>query len=193
MLRCTVSGLMPLMLSEKYGGRAGELFTSSRKLFDDIVRHRSCYILRDLPEDLARELLEPAVPELVKRQAKTGLWRGKDALRVSYDVFSALKRAGLLEGLLEEGGLSSPQDALRGQLSYYPVLIRRNVFGESSDEDTVWLAAFVMEIADRQNDGLLGQHRRGYGVQPGTPSDGGHDGCRQTREGRRRLPTGPVP
>lgn len=157
MLRCTVAGLMPLMLSEKYGARAGELFDGNRKLFNDIVRHRSYYILRGLPPVIAGELLEPEVPELVERQGKTGMWRGKDAERVSYDILTALSHARLLDGLLAGGGLASPLEALRGQLSYYPVLIRRDIFGQSDDRDSAWLQAFAAEIAERRSgDGSWG-------------------------------------
>jgi len=157
MLRCTIAGLLPLMMSEKYAGYAGDMFANHRKLFDDILRHRSYYILRDMPAAIARELLLPAVSGLIKKQKKTGMWVKKDSERISYDILSALKHAGLLGKLLSEGELKDPLDALKERRSYHAALIRRDIFNKSDEEDISWSDSYSSKIRqDQKGDGSWG-------------------------------------
>jgi len=44
------------MLSEQYGWKSKAFFQNNRKLFDDVIRHGSWYLLRDLPPGIAAEL-----------------------------------------------------------------------------------------------------------------------------------------
>ena len=74
MLRCNLAGLIPLMASEKYRDRVGDFYASHAREFEDIVRHKSYYLLRRLPKDVAGQLLAPALPELYAKRRRDGLW-----------------------------------------------------------------------------------------------------------------------
>ena len=58
-----------------------------------------------LPPREARTSLESVLSEITRKQQRTGMWFRKNAEAHTYPILKALKRARLLPGLLEEGGL----------------------------------------------------------------------------------------
>lgn len=90
MLRCTVASLIPLMLAENYKESTEDFYKENKKEFEDIIRHKSYYILRKLPVVIAERLLIPELPCLITKQMKNGMWKG-DTERITYDILSAIK------------------------------------------------------------------------------------------------------
>lgn len=157
MLRCTLASLIPLMMSQLYAEKSEEFLAGSRKLFDDVIEHGSYYILRDLPSSIAKELLLPVLPELLRKQTKAGMWRGKDAGRATWDALAALKHVGLLEGLLADERLIDPRGFLVEDGSYYAILLRKHIFGAANAGDAEAAAGFIAEIrAEQKENGSWG-------------------------------------
>ncbi len=96
MLRCTAAGLLPLMNSKRYQTVADALFAENSQAFEAIVAHKSYDLLPALPRRMAKALLMPVVSSLAARQQKNGLWRGKDSVKTSYGILSALVHTELL-------------------------------------------------------------------------------------------------
>ena len=58
--------------------------------------------LLDIAPSDARDLLLPAVPQIVKSQRSTGLWRIKNACGISLSLLKAMKHAELLKTVLPQ-------------------------------------------------------------------------------------------
>ena len=158
MLRCTVAGMIPILMSEKYADLHANIFVNSRSYFDSILKSESYYILRYLPADIARELAQTHITEVLKKQRKTGLWKIKDAERITYDIYAALKHIGILDKVLSSGLLK--YDTLAGiadNYDYYSLLIKKNVFGKLTEKDVKMMEAHINKIIDSQeSDGSWG-------------------------------------
>ncbi len=163
MLRCTLAGLIPLMNSAKYAAHAAGFFQEKRSAFEAIIEHKSYYILRTLPADIARALLMPVLPALLAKQMKNGLWRAKNAAKVTYDVLSALDHA----GLLDMAQLSySPLLTLTHCHDEYALLVKRQLNAETTEDDAHALDALKRIIAKEQAaDGSFGATVTGTVIQ----------------------------
>ena len=71
MLRCTVAGMMPLMKSEEYKSISEQLYTSRLGDFEKIREKKSYYAIPNLPKNIAKEILEPIIPDIL-RSVRTG-------------------------------------------------------------------------------------------------------------------------
>jgi len=155
MLRCTPAGLIPLMNSRKYGGYAEQFLQDNAPAFQGILQHKSYYLLRSLPAKTASILLTPVLPQLAARQTQSGLWRGKDGEKITYDILSALARAGIPGGA---AGILSPLPYLRDRHGEYALLIKRTLGEPFTEEDSRALAALTREILSAQAaDGSFGE------------------------------------
>lgn len=147
MLRCTVASLIPLMLSDQYSEKADELYADNKSLFEGIIGHDSYYLLRKLPKSLARDLLEPVLPELIAKQKKNGMWKAKDSERVTYDIVSAL----VYIGLNPETDLNyNPMETLSKNYSFYSLLIKRLIYKKLSKTDISELHKQITKIKKEQ-------------------------------------------
>ena len=153
MRRCTVSGLIPLMASERYGSEADRLFAQERPLFQDIIRHESYYLLRELPASIARQLLADQIPALLAAQKKSGMWKVKDTERITYDILAALQQIGALDGGRPEWAPRyCPLGYLEGRFGSYALLIRKRIYHVESEADRQATEALIAEIRGRQNE-----------------------------------------
>ena len=98
LLRCTVAGLIPLMMSEKYSTGAEDYYRSHKADFEKIITDKNYYLLRDLPVDIASRIILPAMETILSRQKNDGLWF--NSTKVTYDILSALQNVDVLDGLV---------------------------------------------------------------------------------------------
>lgn len=153
MLRCTVSGLIPLMLTNKYAVHTEPFYSNNTKDFEDIVRHESYYMIRKLPVILAERLLLPEVPSLLRRQKKNGMWKVKDTERITYDILSALKHIGVLARPdSERSPRYCPLDTLNGKYDFYSLLIKANIFQQTDETDDHEMATLIADIGSDQKE-----------------------------------------
>lgn len=154
MLRCTVAGLIPLINSKSHAGSAEALFAENQRAFAEIVNHKSYYLLRALPAGMAKALLLPALSEIAAKQLKSGLWRGKNATKATWDILAALNHAGLWQ---EAGIKVSPLASIRDCHDEYALLIKRSLAETFTKEDKHALEQLKREITGAQDaDGSFG-------------------------------------
>ena len=151
MLRCTIAGMIPILMSEKYSNLHESIFTNSRSYFDSILKNESYYILRYLPPDIAKELVESYMTEVLKKQRKTGLWKIKDAERITYDIYAALKHIGILYEVLSSGLIKYDTLAcISDSYDYYSLLLKKNIFGTLSKKDGEMITDYINDIYGKQ-------------------------------------------
>jgi len=153
MLRCTESGLIPLMLSNKYAVYTESFYTDNTRLFEDIVKHESYYMIRKLPVVLAERLLLPELPSLLSRQKRNGMWKVKDTERITYDILSALKHIGVLDKTdSERSPRYCPLDTLKEKCDFYSLLIKANIFQQTDERDNHEIALLIADIRRNQKE-----------------------------------------
>ncbi len=132
MLRCNEAGLIPLLRSGKYGAKIQLDDTA----FESLLRHESYYLLSALPTSLADRLLRPAVPMLLAKQRSNGLWKVKDAERITYNILCAFRHIGLLDPA--HPGELLPYDPLAevsDRFSLYALLIKDLLLASTPEDD----------------------------------------------------------
>ena len=155
MLRCTVAGLIPLINSRKYANRANVLFQENQQAFAKIIQHKSYYLLRSLPGQMARSLLIPVLPNIKRGQMKNGLWRGKNPWKSTYTILSACNHAGIgytdICRYFPFAGAGVCDDE-------YALLTKRLLEEPFIREDSQALATLIQAISDTQDEnGSFGQ------------------------------------
>ena len=151
MLRCTVAGLIPVMMSEKYMSRCEDIYQNSKNHFDSIIKNESWYLLRYLPQDIAKKLGEAPLRDMLKKQRKTGLWKVKNAERITYDIYAALKHMGILQEALAGGIIKfDTLTLIENNYDFYSLLIKKNIFGRLSGKDREAIDSTIIEILTAQ-------------------------------------------
>jgi hypothetical protein len=152
-LRCTISGLIPLMMSSQYSGHTESFYRDNTKLFTDIIKHESYYVLRKLPVSVAERLLVPVLLSLLSGQKNNGMWKVRDTERITFDILSALKHTNLLDRLISERSLKyNPLDYVKYKYDFYSLLIKSGIYQKTDDNDKSEIAAFIAEIQNTQQD-----------------------------------------
>jgi hypothetical protein len=132
------------MASERYRNRVEDIYASHAREVEDIVRQKSFYLLRRLPKDVAARLLAPALPDLLAKRKKDGLWNRSE--RITYDILSAVKYAGLGE---------SNEEALAATLAdsedFYALLIKRDILGAVNERDRAAIRDLIARKKGAQN------------------------------------------
>ncbi len=146
MLRCNVAGLIPLMASQRYGGRTEELYGQFKPALEAVMRTGSYYLLRKLPASVAGRLLTPGLAAVLSGQRKDGLWARSQ--RITYDILSAIKHTGA--GEIGEILKYDPLGALEGSADLYALLIRRHIYNKPGERDSGAIAQMLREIKDKQ-------------------------------------------
>jgi hypothetical protein len=89
-----------------------------------------------LQHEDARSLLRPWEPRLIRTQRPTGMWKIRDARRISCGVLLALRHAGLLDELLKRKSLRrDPLAPFSRGTDYHDILVRREILGEKGEAD----------------------------------------------------------
>jgi hypothetical protein len=125
MLRCTIASLIPLMLSRKYGQYTDEFFKQYKKHFDSIIAHKSFYILPELPSAVSGMLFKSLIPAILKGQRSSGLWKAKDAEKLTYEILSVFKHLNLIDSYVSNHSFKyDVMKELENNYDYYPLLIK---------------------------------------------------------------------
>lgn len=123
-IRCNVAVLAAFLAHPKY---------QSNK---DLIREAKTYILGHyakwayaihLTKEEAFEVLSKCLPEIIKRQQSTGMWKRKNADIYTYGILRALKHAGLLEQDIFHYDL---YQSFRENSDLISVLVRKNILNE---------------------------------------------------------------
>jgi len=112
------------------------------------------WVVELLAGEDARWLVQAWVPRLIRIQRPTGMWKIKDAKRISCGVLLALRHAGLLDSLTEQKRLRyDPLAAFAEGLDYYDLVVRRTVFGEKGEVDRAAARLITRNLAVQRADG----------------------------------------
>jgi len=147
MLRCNQAGLIPLLKSKKFGAAIHPDDTS----FEPLLQHESYYLFRVLPVALADRLLRPVLPAILGKQRSNGLWKNKDAERITYDILSALRHIGLWDPEPPARLLTyDPLTGLSGRFGLYALLIK-DMFHAATPEDVRAKELLIHTLLSSQN------------------------------------------
>lgn len=150
MRRCTISGLIPLMASARYGPQAGQLLARSLPTFQSVARHKSYYLLRELPPAVARQLVSAQLPALLDAQQENGLWRARDAERATYDILALLQHIGAFGDHPELAPRYCPLAALADRCGFDALRIKRHIYHAEQEPDRQAAAVLIDEARGRQ-------------------------------------------
>jgi hypothetical protein len=112
-----------------------------------------CSFILNMPVENARAILEPEIDRLLRTQRPTGMWKIKDARRISYGVLKGLKYSGHLKFLLSEGRFRrDPFLPFRAEDDYYGFVVRRNIMETESPTDAKLQEKLASDIFAAQDE-----------------------------------------
>ena len=150
MLRCTVAGMMPLMKSEEYKSISEQLYTSRLGDFEKIREKKSYYAIPNLPKNIAKEILEPIIPDILSKQKQNGFWGKNDNTKQTYEILSALKYVGKLDSLYKGKQLNNSKQSLEEKYDYYAILIKKEIYQCLTAQDDSVIQEMIEKIASNQ-------------------------------------------
>jgi Uncharacterized conserved protein len=146
--------MIPLMASKKYSVLTEVFYKFRRSDFDNILKNQSFYLIREIPEAIASRLLAPRIASILAMQDEDGLWPGKDRIRKTYDILSALQHVHKLESLQKEGRIKDAHISIAENYDYWSLLIKLHIYRELSPKDEQAIVCMVQDIKKKQlNDG----------------------------------------
>ena len=118
MVTTTTAAIQALVLHPQYRDKDG-ILTEAVNIAQNMVRKPFDFsFVRNLPSDSAREIITPEIPRVLKTQRSSGMWKIKDARRISYDVLSALRHSDVLAELLNDSRFRhDPFQSFREEIS----------------------------------------------------------------------------
>ncbi len=147
MLRCTIAGMIPLMMSKKYGYLAEEIMDSRKNDIDEIVDRRLYHMIPMFPHWKAREMMLLLLPEIVEKQKKNGLWGNKDAIFDTYNILSALKYTDLFERV----EIDLLKKTIGEHYDYHSLMIKKMI-GILDCKDEAIIKQLINEMKNQQNE-----------------------------------------
>lgn len=150
MLRCTVAGMMPLMKSKEYKSISEQLYTSRLGDFEKIREKKSYYAIPNLPKNIAKEILEPIIPDILSKQKQNGFWGKNDNTKQTYEILSALKYVGKLDSLYKGKQLNNSKQSLEEKYDYYAILIKKEIYQCLTAQDDSVIQEMIEKIASNQ-------------------------------------------
>ncbi|MHA1932103.1 MAG: hypothetical protein ACW96X_06160 [Promethearchaeota archaeon] len=125
-LRCTDGIIAALLAHPNYQSNT-ELIQEAQKL---VVGHRGKWAYAfHLPTEEAKKTLMKCLPDLIKRQQSTGLWKRKYAEVYTYGLLRALKHAKLLE---QDKFRYDLYQTFREKTNLISNLVRKNIMNENN-------------------------------------------------------------
>lgn len=128
-LRCSVGTIAAFLAHPKYRSNK-DLINEAKKLI--LGPHARWAYAFYLPKEEALEVLSSSLPEIIKRQQSTGMWKRKNANVYTYGILRALKHAGLLKQKTFRHDL---YQNFRKKTNLISTLVRKNILNET-DIDT---------------------------------------------------------
>jgi hypothetical protein len=124
------------------------------KIAKDLFEKKlDCSFITTMSVENARAILDAEIDRLIRTQRPTGMWKIKDAKRISYWVLRALKHSEHLTSLLEEGRFRrDPFLPFRDEDDYYGFAVRRNIMEEPLSRDVKLQEQLVADIFSEQDE-----------------------------------------
>ena len=148
-MRCTLAGLIPLMMSEKYSALTEGFYESQKEEFDKIIENKSYYLIRDLPVPIASRILLPEIPGILARQKSNGLWN--NSTKVTHDILSALKHVGVLDDLVAGKKLKDVAEHVADKYDYDSLLVK-SIYLQTDEKDVREINGLIKNIRDTQSE-----------------------------------------
>jgi len=142
-----VAGLIPLMMSNKYSSFSEEFVRTQETDFSKILHSKSYFLIRDLPSETGRRLMQLELDKILARQGSSGLWSNSPSL--TYDILFALVHIGAFN-LLDPTKLANLSNTLEGKFDYHSLMIKKALLGQSSIRDIAEMRTLVEEILSQQ-------------------------------------------
>ena len=125
-LRCT-DGIIAALLTHPNYQSNKELILEAKKL---VVGHRGKWAYAfHLPKKEAKEALMKCLPDIIKKQQSSGMWKRKYAEVYSYGLLRALKHAELIE---QDRFRYDLYQAFREKTDLISILVRKNIMNENN-------------------------------------------------------------
>ena len=160
-MRCTDAILSGFLSHPRYQNREDFIQRGLRFVLEDklsSVAAENWAFARYLPTDWARHALTQCLPDMIRKQQSTGLWKRKFAEKISYGILQALKHAQMLPDLVARGVLRyDPYKPFSESSDLYGLLVRRNIIGTMLPDDPSLQRQLVSQItAMQREDGSWG-------------------------------------
>lgn len=152
MLRCTLAGMICMMMSKKYSNFTEKLYKVRREEFYNIIKNKSYYLLRDLPVEIASQILIPNVTMILSKQKNDGLWNKNKSTKVTYDILSAFKHINILDDLIADDKLKDTLKLIADKYDYDALLIKSLIYGCTSGNDISAINKLIQEIRNKQRE-----------------------------------------
>jgi hypothetical protein len=125
-LRCTDGIIASLLTHPKYQSNK-DLILEAKKL---VTGHRGKWAYAfHLPKKEAKETLTKCLPDIIKKQQSSGMWKRKYAEVYTYGLLRALKHAELLE---QDRFRYELDQAFRKKTDLISILVRKNIMNENN-------------------------------------------------------------
>ena len=153
-MRCGEIAVLGLTSHPRYRRR-----NAWREAGAQMVKHRldkrfDFWVVELLVNEDARSLVQPWVARLIRIQRPTGMWKIRDAKRISCGVLLALRHARLLDELLEQKRLRyDPLTPFARGFDYYDVLVRREVLADKGEVDLAAAQLITKALGVQRADG----------------------------------------
>ena len=150
MLRCTLTGIIVLLKSKEYQDKLDKILNYNQynaNIFEHIIKHESWYLVSDLPEVIAKELIIPVIPDLRNKQNKNGSWKKKNSEKISFDILRAFKYVGILDDLILKNKFRyDPKQWILEQKSEYCLLTKKLIFNINETDDDKAIDLLIKDI-----------------------------------------------
>lgn len=117
-----------------------------------MVRDGNWAFAQYLSAEDAKWALEPCLPEIARKQQRSGMWFRKNAEAYTYPILKALRKADLLPRMIDEGILRyNPYERFEGALDEWGLLVRLNIMGVALGADKSLQSRLISECKSKQN------------------------------------------
>ena len=136
------------MMSEPYSNSIEEFYQAQKADFDKILETKSYFLIRDLPAEISKRILTPAIPNILLKQKNNGLWA--NSTKITYDILSALQHINILNNLITSKKMKNLSENLAERQDYDSLLIKLKIFGQTSANDITEINRHVEDIQKSQ-------------------------------------------
>jgi hypothetical protein len=152
-LRCPEAVQSAFLLHSKYSKMQEAIETGLH-----MVQKGDWAFAQYLSPSNAKRALDPCLPEIVRKQQRSGMWFRKNAEVYSYGILKGLKQADLLPELINGKVLRhDPYQCFANAQDEWGFLVRRNIMKEPVDTDRTLQAKLISAYTSTQRkDGSWG-------------------------------------
>lgn len=148
-MRCNNAAVIALVTSREFGKIRWVRETARQYAARLYTKDGDASGLIDLSPVEARDLLQPAIPRLIKTQKSSGLWRTKNAHEISFYLLKALAHARLLDGLTPQLR-QDPFRPFRDCEDWYGIAVREQILKSPRPDEGAVKRRLLKAIAAHQ-------------------------------------------